>query len=685
LDAEGYPVEDEYGNWIPIPKEDYPLDSNGDHMGSHAYGHIYRDELCVDFAEKINHQDVLKKVCVTKDGRLLDGNTGASRPNLFLQKYTKADGTVSAWAIFAYDESKGLGSGPPGHVPGEGPYGDEYLAEEGKNSFYDSFDFQTPRYFVDENKDLIVPELQSYMVSSHTLINLPEKDYTVNTDEGYVPGFGFVGDYVESVTINQGYSFVVDEFGEPILDHRGYLQFNYENARRPRFVMQSKNNMGESRTIMLILYKEGEEGGGRPSDIMLRRVVVPADDKGNPYKAKNIFCNEKATVDIDPGDGVYNVTVCVDGTQNMSTVNPIKTTPPNGTPTTEDPYGDIKVIEYKQTEETLLWPSGVNRYEDARAHRGAINRDFIIMGYSYTPNWAAFRNGNDKYDFFVRRSFDGGQTWTTDPYGELKWDIGTDPETGQPMPVEGNTYSVVNCDTFTDPTKDEMGNTVPTGTIGPHYKYTLCKGYLQGEFEQARNLSQLKNNKASVIEPRIVKTPGVILRPGEKVATGEDCRNPNFFYVSYGTATNEKKVWDEEIEKWVKPAAVPMDLWYSFSYDKGDSFVDIAWEVNPDSSGNYAGETVYRWDYLAKGDPEQGEAQLRMTPDGSRFYSTWVQDGEDKDGNPASDVWFRRIMPVQFRDGTIDPTENICKPPSPSVPIIPVLDMEYFIPLFTSP
>ena len=34
------------------------------------------------------------------------------------------------------------------------------------------------------------------------------------------------------------------------------------------------------------------------------------------------------------------------------------------------------------------------------------------MGYSYTPNWAASRNGNDTYDFYIRRSFDGGQTWT---------------------------------------------------------------------------------------------------------------------------------------------------------------------------------------------------------------------------------------------------------------------------------
>ena len=29
------------------------------------------------------------------------------------------------------------------------------------------------------------------------------------------------------------------------------------------------------------------------------------------------------------------------------------------------------------------------------------------------PNWG--RRGNDKYDLYVRRSFDGGRNWTTDP------------------------------------------------------------------------------------------------------------------------------------------------------------------------------------------------------------------------------------------------------------------------------
>jgi hypothetical protein len=142
-----------------------------------------------------------------------------------------------------------------------------------------------------------------------------------------------------------------------------------------------------------------------------------------------------------------------------------------------------------------------------------------------------------------------------------------------------------------------------------------------------------------VIEPRLVAPPGTIKVDGVWTGIAEDKQNKNVFYVSYGTSTNPKKdpVTGEQ------EAPHPLDLYYSFSLDKGESYVEVAWDVNPDSEGNWAGETVYRWDYLAKGDPEQGEAQLRMTPDGSRFYATWLQEGEE-----GSDIWFRRIMSPAF-------------------------------------
>ncbi|WP_054691204.1 putative metal-binding motif-containing protein [Desulfosarcina cetonica] len=65
--------------------------------------------------------------------------------------------------------------------------------------------------------------------------------------------------------------------------------------------------------------------------------------------------------------------------------------------------------------------------------------------------------------------------------------------------------------------------------------------------------------------------------------------------------------------------------------------------MNPDSEGNHAGETVTGWYRLAKGDPEQGEVQIRMTPNAERFYGVWLEEGAE-----GSDIMFRRIMPSSF-------------------------------------
>jgi hypothetical protein len=256
--------------------------------------------------------------------------------------------------------------------------------------------------------------------------------------------------------------------------------------------------------------------------------------------------------------------------------------------------------------------------------------DFVMMGYSYTPNWAATRNGNDKYDFFVRRSFDGGQTWTTDPDGE----------------------GIEHCQVFKK-TTGEGDNIEFVYEDGHIVKEEVCTPYAAGDFEQARNMSQLPNAKTSVIEPRIVAPPAgaVIDSLGVKSTRKEDIFNPNVVYLAYGTASNPKKdpVTGEQED------GAPMDLFYTFTQDKGENFTLDTWEINPESDGNYAGETVNRWGYLAKGDAEQGEVQIRMTPDGSRFYGVWLQEleplnPEDPTHFEGSDVWFRRIMPLEFEN-----------------------------------
>jgi hypothetical protein len=55
-----------------------------------------------------------------------------------------------------------------------------------------------------------------------------------------------------------------------------------------------------------------------------------------------------------------------------------------------------------------------NPIENALAHRGAMRGSNILIGFSYVPDLAAFSLLDDQepYRFYVRRSTDGGATWT---------------------------------------------------------------------------------------------------------------------------------------------------------------------------------------------------------------------------------------------------------------------------------
>ncbi len=626
LDADGLPEVDGDAKFIPVINPDT---NSEDSDGSHRYGYMVEDLWNWDGSvykesdgaatwesgsggtlyEFTNQQDELKTVVITADGRPLDGNTGASRANLFLQTYTKPDGTKSAWAIMAYEETKGVGLGPPedtgtGGEPQDGSGYDplETFPDEGKNAIYHSFDFQNPD-----------------LVSAGTILNLPETD-DLTGDPIYVlevPCFG---------SDENGLCIVNPDAGEQILDWRGQPILAYENARRPRFILQSKaaafggalvdgsfKEPGNSGTVLIVLYKEGEEGAGRQSDIIARRCVVkdPAGviRGGNPWSPNNFLPH--AVGDLRQGER---------GVQNVSTVTPLVTwINPDRDP---EAKGDgTKVCTWEQPETNLWAKSKVNPYEDARAHRGGIRGDFVVMGYSFTPNWAASRNAHDKYDFYIRRSFDGGQTWTTDPEA---------------------TIDVEHTDIFINPEGvsgfelNEMGDDISETT--KHYEVvSFYEG--GGVYEKARNVSLTKNNKTSVIEPRIVAVPGTIKINGVWTGIAEDKQNRNVFYVAYGTSTNLP-----DVDK------APEDLFYSFSTDKGTTLFEDVWVVNPDSSGNWPGVEVTGWGRLAKSEAEDGEVQLRMTPDGSRFYSCWLEEGEE-----GSDILFRRIMSKEFEVNNVLP------------------------------
>ncbi len=709
-----------------------------------------------------NTNGVDKLVCVASDGRLLDGDVYASRPMLQLQPYTKPDGTRSAWALLAYEESKGLGHSlaSESHDNTDNPV-DEYVGDQtddkgqekpikqdiGKNMMYHSFDFAEP--------DLVAPGhianlpalcgglYPTYCDDRKTpdIIETNEDNPTCTCDAGQPVPLYF--DYWSDIDPDGDGPLM----GQWIPDDSKFLQFRYEIARRARFLMQSPGKMGATKTLGALIYKQGQEGQGRPADAYIRRFVKSGT--GNPYKFENMKCTSYLDETFElpacpngagdkPSAVGYNCNVwgqasgdrLCGGTIEDITADGVAYTrrdhinltsadvdlavgvgPEDDTPDdpTDDVYNRNKVLLWSQHEynlgdesygfvdvdgnacDVLNGEICPGMYSNVRSHRGFIRGDFFSVAYAMSPNWAAGRNGNDRYNFYVRKSFDGGQTWTTNPAGYGVYvcpEYRTDPYLPDPD-GSGNQPPEVF-----DETCGTSDLTVPDGELPPAPVGIAMTNYLDpmdmtpdglpaqfidaGEFEPARNVSEIKSNKESSGDPRLGTTPPTYPLDGTDSALPNLCPGKppvctyiedeyvhNMFFVAWGTVDNEKSTGSSG----VKAESGPLDLYYTRSEDYGDSYVKIPWVVGGENSNEGYGETVWRYDFVAKGDPEeQGECQLRATSDGSKAYVIWhstISAEEDPDveytryypwkpsESTENDLWFRRLI---FWPDAVEPT-----------------------------
>jgi hypothetical protein len=653
-----------------------------------------------------------KLVCTTSDGRLLDGDVSASRPNMQMQPYTKPDGTRSAWVLLGYEESKGMGHSlaASAHETTDettNPVDDIILGQPddpgqekpikqdlGKNVIYHSFDFTQPD-----------------LVSAGHIVNLPAlcgglypqwcgEDYdgtnpTCTCELGEPVPLYF--DRQECTDPNDPAT--CEWMPDPSL---GLLQFRTEIARRVRFIMQSPGKMGASKTLGAIIYKQGQEGQGRPADVFIRRMVKSGT--GNPYQFANFECStyldETFTLPACPngagdkpsatgymcdvwgqstGDrlcgGVFNAPYSRRDHVNLTSADidlSVDAGPEDDTPDdpTDDVYGTDKVLLWTQNDYNLGDESyGVadvsvcdlascpGMYSNARSHRGFIRGDVLVTAYAFSPNWAAARNGRDRYNFYTRRSFDGGQTWTTTPS-----DLGG---SGVNFCREWRSDPTV-------PDDDGSGNAPP---VWPGFD-PECVDYcapddpecvVTGEFiaadsfEPARKVSQFDNNKETSSDPRVGATPPVYPLDGRVGSMPvlrfvEDEYVDNIFFVAWGGGDNLKSTGGTA----VTPEAPPTDIWYTRTEDYGDHYLKVPWVIGGTNSNQGYGETVWRYDFLAKGDEEeQGECQLRATSDGSKVYAIYhqmVPAFEDEDAeitrwypwepeeSTLNDLWFRRVI-----------------------------------------
>ncbi len=566
-------------------------------------------EYCASTVEWLNPGGQPKNVCVTEDGRTLVGRVGASRPRIGLQGYTTYDydtiiGEItqtvtltdtsgitytveitepiydtrtSAWVLIAYEETKALGEGSS-----------ELEVEPidiGKNIWYHSF-------------DMFQPDL----VSRGHILNQPSSD----------PETG--------------------DFFELQLDDWGNAFYETEIARRFSLIVQSGKATLNSveKTSAILLYKQGIINQGGPADIYMRRLVIPDEFDpmlDNPFAFENMACDiwdyvpitdtryttETVHAAINPN---YPGGICLSTPTNLSGTSIERCTnlPAGGDGT--DPAQCIqafpwdggvspfpKVTVWDQTAENLDDQTWENPYDIAKGHRGFIDGDFVMVLYAWSPNWMANSVGNDKYNLYIRRSFDGGQTWTTTPLG-LGDDIG-------PCHVEN----------YLDIPDGESELSVET-----------CYGV--GAFEPARNVSQLIGTKITILDPRYSPTAPAIFSDTLKTEYRytDDERDPSKFFVVYETGDNTTVTLGE---------ATPLNLYYSRASDWGDNYDDIVLADIPDANG------VYResFDWLENNqDDLSGEAALVANPGGTFFYAVWNQWNEDAEEVVTnSDMWYRRV------------------------------------------
>ena len=545
-------------------------------------------DLCADNVSWTNPGGTTLDVCIAEDGRVLTGRTASTRVRWTLKPYTNADGVTSAWVVLGEEKMKALGS--------ELDENDDPI-DIGKDMWYHTFDMFNPE-----------------LVQQGLMLNAPAIDYET------------------------------DDFFDVYVDEWGNDYYETEIARRFNLMVNSAGSamVSESQTSAILIYKEGIINQGGPADIFIRRVVLPEDfdpTVDNPYAYENVECAELdddgvatpvARLYADGSNPNYVRGLCPAQGMNMSGTTIVACDDGTGGEGCADEFPWVdgeqddypKVTEWIQAEDNFNDPSWANPFDVSKGHRGFIDGDFVMMMYATAPNWKANTIGNESYNLYIRRSFDGGATWTTLPADYTH--------------INGMTYN------------GEGTETCEWYGWGGQDEYEVCTTYGAGEFEQARNVSQLTGTRITVLDPRYSPTGGMLktnysallcydgtdwVNCGyDETSTpyAEEIRDPSGFFVTYETGDNTVVT--------VETGTVPMDMYYSRAFDFGDD-----WDVVEFTTGS--GQLVERWDWLELGPDLATEASVYGNPDGSKFYAVWNQELEIAyEVYTDMDTIFRRIF-----------------------------------------
>jgi hypothetical protein len=440
------------------------------------------------------------------------------------------------------------------------------------------------------------------------------------------------------------------------------MLYQTEIARRTSPISQEWYDAGLSRTVAFQLWKQGIIRRGGPADVMGRRFVMPDGfdaSMDNPYDYYNMVCaNADGSsgwafrTDLgQPANPRYVKGLCAAPAVNISGTT-ILTADCGDAATCLDVFpfneyfddlatGQIaKVYTWEQygpgygqlppAESNLDDVSWDNPYDVGKGHRGFMTGDMIMAMYAWSPNWKALTEASDNFNLYIRRSFDGGQTWSTLPASFQH--------------TNGITYSgsgTTTCEWM--------------GPVGGLTEYPVCTTYAAGDFERSRNVSQLIGSTVTVLDPRYSPTTRTINWPWVTTSSLpegfvapeylDDTRDPSRFFMVYETGLNAPYDAGE---------AEPLDLFYSRGVNWGDQYLVWAEEddlslclPDADAESPLSGSGFCNEFDALEGSKlsEAGEASVTSSPGGQFFYGIWNQWDYDKKGRLlGSDAIFRRVL-----------------------------------------
>jgi hypothetical protein len=654
-------------------------------------------DLCKDTVQiPTGKKGELTDICVTEDGLPLVGNTAATRPRLGLYGYDSTnkvkDAVIdSAFVVVVAEEDKGLGKfgvTADGATCDPDTDPDCSTFDEGKNIWYHSFSMALTDRVGGKTQDGLVPNLTHH----GNMLNQPEVNWTT-------------GEFYPVANTSNFWNF----------EGYNYDIYNTEIARRGSLLAQdiykvhTTTSTAKGGLIALPTWKQGAMNQGGPADVMSRRILIPKNWKigkdGNPYAFRNMACDTWAY--RDGSNPNYPDGLCLDSAINLSATipdtcldsdtgaeilcpqvdlsqgttfgvgdtNPILQGAVQGEGnttkvlswhqcpadfTTVNPTDDTNYFncdnDLRTDADTTRDQSWYNPLDVAKGHRGFLDGDFVMMLYAWSPNWRLNAKGSDRYELYIRRSFDGAETWTTLPSKYSHWD-----------PADKTKYSgagTVTCETFRSDETEAAGDLVEP---------RVCNSYAAGAAEQARNVTQLSGMSTTTLDPRFAMTgaPQGVSNTSDPFGNGtnpygEDTRDPSRYFIVYETGDNTTTELGEP---------EPEDLFYSRAVMFGDHYqvwaeeTDLSLCYPSDPHGDTDPDTgvptelvgsgfCNEFDQFDQGSPglQASEASLTANPGGQFLYGVWAQWAHDETTGEVSesDAMARRVWWIDDYISTTD-------------------------------